>query len=124
MEANGKKHSAFTIMRTLRRRKFYLLVPVVLITAAVVVYSGKLPVRFRARTLVASENPAPEPSLSGKVDTVATVNVQEQLRGIRETILAPSLLETVIREFNLYDVSDARELERALAATRARIQIQ
>src|SRR5664280_1979054 len=107
METNkgGKRHSAFTVLKTIKRRILYLLVPMVLVTAAVAVYTARLPERFRARVLVASEAAVPEPYLSGRVDAVATVNVQEQLRAIRETLLSPPVLETVIREFKLYDVA-------------------
>ncbi len=126
MQANkdGKRHSAFTVLKTLKRRKFYLLVPMVLVTAGVAVYTGRLPERFRARALVASEAAVPEPYLSGKVDGLATVNVQEQLRAIRETLFSAPVLETVIREFKLYDTAGNRTLERATADMKSRIQVQ
>ena len=104
-DKGSKRHSAFTVLKALKRRKLYLLVPMVLVTAAVAVYTGRLPERFRARALVASEAAAPEPYLSGRIDAVATVNVQEHLRAIRETLLSPPVLETVIRSFKLYDVA-------------------
>jgi len=126
MESNkdGKRHSAFTVLKTLKRRKFYLLVPMVLVTAGVALYTARLPERFRARALVASEAAIPEPYLSGRVDAVATVNVQEQLRSIRETLLSPAVLEAVIREFKLYDPAGSRERQRAIDDMKSRIQIQ
>ena len=50
METNngGKRHSAFTLLQMVKRRWLYLLVPMVLVTAAVAVYTGRLPKRFRA----------------------------------------------------------------------------
>jgi len=126
METNtaGKRHSAFTVLKTLKRRKLYLMVPMVLVTAAVAVYTERLPERFRARALVASEATAPEPYLSGRVDMVATLSVEEHLRAIRETLLSPPVLETVIREFKLYDLTGQRELDRAIESMKSRIQIQ
>jgi polysaccharide chain length determinant protein (PEP-CTERM system associated) len=112
-DKGGKRLSAFTILRTLKRRKLYWLVPMVLITAAVAVYTGRLPTRFRARALV-----------SGTADAAATANVQENLRAIRETLLSPPVLETVIREFKLYDVAGSRGVERAIDSMKSRIQVQ
>jgi polysaccharide chain length determinant protein (PEP-CTERM system associated) len=123
-DKGGKRHSALTILKTLKRRKFYLLVPMVLVTAAVAVYTARLPERFRAKALVASETVAPEPYLGGRVDAVATVDVQEHLRAVRETLFSPPLLEAVVREFDLYDVSGTGGTERAINALKARIQIQ
>jgi len=123
-DKSGKQHSARTILKTLKRRKFYLLVPMVLVTAAVAVYTERLPERFRAKALVASEAVAPEPYLGGKVDAVATVDVQEHLRAVRETLFSPGLLEAALREFNLYDASGTGGRERAISALKARIQIQ
>jgi len=126
METNngGKRLSAFTVLKTVKRRKLYLLAPMVLVTAAVAVYTARLPERFRARALVASATAVPEPYLSGRADAVIAVNVQEHLRDIRETLLAPSVLETVNREFKLYDTAGTRGIERATDSIKARIQIQ
>ena len=110
METNkdGKQLSPFTVLRTLQRRKFYLVAPVVLITAAVAAYTARLPERFRARALVAAETAIPAPYLSGRVETATVVGVEEHLRTIRETLFSPPVMETVIREFKLYDVTGSR----------------
>ena len=120
---DGKQHSAFSVLKTLKRRKLYILVPMVLVTAGVAVYTVRLPERFRARALVASEAVALEPYLGGRLDATATVNVQQHLRAIRETLLSPPVLETVIREFNLYEAGN-RDLDRATDQMKSRIQIQ
>src|ERR1022692_5136273 len=113
METNkdGRGLSAFTVLKTLKRRKLYLLVPMVLVTASVAVYSRRLPERFRARALVAAETTVPEPYLTGRVDPVAIVDVQEHLRTVRETLLSPLVIETVNREFKLYDVAGNHRTE-------------
>src|ERR1044071_1868884 len=102
----GKQKSALAVMRALRRRKFYLLVPIVLLTGAVALYTKRLPEPFRPRVLIAAEASAPTPYLSGRSDAGPALNVQEHLRAIRETLLSPPVLETIIREFNLYDLED------------------
>ena len=55
MEPNkgGKRHSVVSVLRALKRRKLYLLIPVLLVTGAVRLYTLRLPERFRARTLIA-----------------------------------------------------------------------
>ena len=123
-DKGGKRLSAFTVWKTLKRRMLYWLVPMVLITAAVAIYTGRMPKRFRAQALVASVAATPEPYLSGRVDAAATANVQENLRAIRETLLSPPVLETVIREFKLYDVAGSRGVERAIDSMKSRIQVQ
>src|SRR5579864_3113087 len=110
-DIDGKRHSAFTVLKALKRRKLFLLVPMVVVTAGVAIYTERLPSRFRARALVASETRAPEPYLSGRVDAVATASVEEHLRAVRETLLSPAVLATVIREFKLYDVVGNRALD-------------
>jgi len=125
MEANnkeGRRLSPFTMLKIVKRRKFYLLAPVVLITLGVAYYVGKLPIRYRAQALIASQAPVQDSYLNNRAD--AAVNVQEHLRTIREVIFSPQVLETVIREFQLYDITGPRGLDRAIERMKPRIQIQ
>ena len=54
-DQGGKRHSAFTMWKALKRRKFYLLAPMVLVTAAV-------------RTKLASPG-TPAPSVGDTIET-------------------------------------------------------
>ncbi|HLK68122.1 MAG TPA: AAA family ATPase [Bryobacteraceae bacterium] len=125
MESNrdGRRQSAFTLLKSLKRRKFYLLIPVALITLAVAFYSGKLPVKYRAQTLIASEAFSPVPYLHDRPDTAGAVNVQENLRTIREVVFSQPVLVSVIQEFKLYDIATQRELDHALEQMKSRINI-
>jgi uncharacterized protein involved in exopolysaccharide biosynthesis len=126
MEAHNKegRHlSPFTIWKIIKRRWFYLVLPPVLITLGVAYYTGKLPVRYRAQALIASQAAVPETYLTGRADAAA-VNVQEHLRTIREVIFSPAVLETVVQEFHLYDVAHDRGMEQAANLVKPRIQIQ
>lgn len=122
MEKNeaGKQLSVFAVLRALRRRKLYLLVPMLLVTAAVSVYTLRLPERFRARTLIVAEPGIPANYLGNRSGNAATGNIEEQLRTIRETLFGRAVLGMVNTEFHLSDAED-RESE---AALRSRIQIQ
>ena len=84
METNdsGKGFSAFTVVRALGRRKLFLLVPVVLVTAAASIYSLRLPELFRARALIAAVTPSPGDYPYGRSGAVTTANIQDQLRTI------------------------------------------
>jgi polysaccharide biosynthesis transport protein len=126
MEPNkdGKRITALTLLRTLTHRWLYLLVPIVLVTAAVAVFTGRLPKRFRAKALVVSVAAVPDTYLGGRADAVATVDAQDHLRAVRETLLSSPVLEIVIRKFNLYDVAGKRALDQAIDSMKARIQIQ
>src|SRR5450759_4421785 len=125
METNdsGKGLSVFTVLRALKRRKLYLLVPALLMTGAVSVYTLRLPKRFRAQALIAAEPVVPGNYLNGRSGAATTANIQDQLRTIRETLYSQPVLESVNAEFQLYKAADGT-LEQSLDALRSRIQIQ
>lgn len=121
----GKGLSAFTVLRALKRRKLYLLVPVLLVTAAASVYTLRQPERFRAKTLIAAEPVNPGNYMTGRTGAAptATASILEQLRTIRETLFSRPVLETVNTEFHLYDAKDGTP-EQNLEALKSKIQIQ
>jgi polysaccharide chain length determinant protein (PEP-CTERM system associated) len=125
METNeaGKGLTAFTALRALKRRKLYLLVPVLLVTGAVSVATLWLPERFRARTLIAAEPGISGNYLTGSSGAAAVANVQDQLRTIRETLLSDPVLKTVMTEFHL-NYGEGRTPEQKLEALKSKIQIQ
>lgn len=125
METNevGKGLSAFTALRALKRRKMYLLVPVLLMTAGAIGYALWLPERFRARTLIAAEPMTSGNYLGSASSATTTANVADQLRTIKETLFSDPVLNAIVAEFHLSSAADRRQ-ERALEALKARIQIQ
>lgn len=125
METNdsGKGLSAFTVLRALKRRKLYLLIPAVLVTAAVAAYTLRLPKLYRAKALIAAEPVTPGNYLNDRTSAATTANVQEQLRTIRETLLSQPVLESVNAEFHLYPAGGGTR-EAWLGSMRSKIQIQ
>src|SRR5260370_36805855 len=119
--STGKQFSIFAVLGALRRRKLFLVLPVLLATPAADSYAQRLPDRCRTRPLVDSESPLPG-VLPGRPAPV--VNVQEQLRDIRETVLSQPVLEAVIREFKLYDLDKDEDSAPEVADMKSRIQIQ
>ena len=95
----GQGLSAFSVLRALKRRKFYVLVPTLLLTAGAAYVVTKLPEHYRARTLVGTQAPPFADYLNDKPPVPATATVQEQLRTVRESLFSPSVLGTVAAEF-------------------------
>ena len=126
METNRAEQglSVFAVLKAIKRRKLYLLIPVLLLTACAGIYALRLPERFRARVLIAAEPVIPAHYLTDRVDAAATANAQEQLRAVRETLFSPPVLETVIREFKLYDLERKRGTGQAMAEMKSRIPVQ
>jgi len=126
METNGAAQglSVFTVLKAIRRRKLYLLMPVLLLTAGAGIYALHLPERFRAEALIAAEPVIPAHYLTDRVDAATAVNVQDQLRAVRETLFSTLVLETAIREFRLYDLVRKRVPGQALEEMKSRIPVQ
>jgi len=116
--------SVFTVLKAIKRRKLYLLTPVLLLTAGTGFYALRLPDTYRTRALIAAEPVISEHYLTDRIDGAATANVQEQLRSIRETLFSPPVLETVTREFKLYDLTRKRGPGRASEEMKSRISVQ
>src|SRR5579863_753430 len=95
------KFSPLSVLRALKRRRFYLLVPVVVLVPAAWFYAQRLPQRFRASALVGSEPLTPGQPAPGNVLDPSTINAQEQLRAIRETLFSAPVLETLAHEYGV-----------------------
>jgi polysaccharide chain length determinant protein (PEP-CTERM system associated) len=117
--------SPLALLRALRRRKLILLIPILLLTPAIAVYTLQLPQRFRARALVGAAPAIPgHTAIVPRTEVAATLSAQDQLRAIRDTLFDPRVLRTVIQEFNLYDPPQSGTWAPEIEATKARIQIQ
>jgi polysaccharide chain length determinant protein (PEP-CTERM system associated) len=117
------KKSPMALLRVLKRRKLFLLLPVLVLLPAISFYALRMTPRFRARALVGAEAAVTGRLPFTRPDT-AVLTAQDQLRAVRETLLGTPMLERVIREFRLYDLSPDRANATAIEAMRARIQIQ
>ena len=116
--------SPSAVLKALRRRKFYLLIPTILLTAGFAYYAMKQPERFRARVLLAAESAIPRDSVRARADTATAINLQEQLRTVREALFHRRTLETVIREFRLYPLDTKEATEEAMENLRSNIDLQ
>jgi succinoglycan biosynthesis transport protein ExoP len=119
--SESKGLSPLLLLRALKRRKLFVLIPVLLLTPAVAFYAYQLPLRFRARALVGSNPTISEHLEFTRPDAGVALTALDQLRAVRETLFGTPVLERVIREFNLYDLPAAAP---SLEAMKARIEIQ
>ncbi len=121
--AGGTRLSVFALMRALKRRWYFLLIPVLLLTPAIAFYTFHLPQRFRAQALVAAE--AGQSHLTfGRTDEAALTSAQDQLRLVQETILSQSALEAINSEFNLYPLTSGQLSRKSAEELKKQIQIQ
>jgi len=114
--------SAFSVLRALKRRKFYVLIPTVLFTAGAAYYVTKLPEHFRARTLVGTQTASFANYFTDKPPVPATTTVQEQLRTVRESLFSPSVLGTVAAEFPRAALKSGES--KPIDALKSKIQIE
>jgi len=81
------------------RRKWYFIVPFVLVSIAAIAYALYAPNIYRASTLILVE---PQKVPSSYVKATVTEDIESQLRTITEQIMSRSYLERIINEFDLY----------------------
>ena len=86
-------------LRIALRRKWYLIIPFVIVTMATLAYAWYAPNIYRASTLILVE---PQKVPSSYVEPTVTENVESQLRTITEQIMSRTYLEKIIKEFDLY----------------------
>ena len=110
-----KQVSFISVLEALKRRKYYILIPTLVFAVGFGVFGYMLPDRYRTRALLAAEPMATAHdyvNAAGTAHTTHIVNVEEQLRKVREIVYSTPVLETVIKEFQLYDgVSDVALLD-------------
>jgi len=122
--SNGKSFSPFALIRALKRRWYYFVIPVALLVPAAAVYTSHLPQRFRSRALLGEVTSQSHLRFGDRNDAAAATNAQELLRTVRETLLTQPVIESVIREFRLYPVPATGISQRDIDDTKAAIQIQ
>lgn len=95
----GKKYQPEDFLRIAWTRKWFILVPTLVIGVAAVAWSSSLPNRYRsAATILVVPQRVPE----AYVRAAVTASVAERLQTISQQILSRTRLERLIEEFNLY----------------------
>jgi len=92
--------SIFALLDAFRRRKMFVIVPTLLITAGFVLYAYVQPTRYRAAALLGAEQVAPPDYL--KRAAPGPINMGDQLWKVREIVFSPSVLESAAKEMKIY----------------------
>lgn len=95
----GKRYTPEAILRILWRRKWVLVVPLVVIATTTALFARRLPNRFRAETLVLI---VPQQIPESYVQPTVSARLEDRLASLNQQILNRTRLEQIIREFNLY----------------------
>jgi polysaccharide chain length determinant protein (PEP-CTERM system associated) len=95
----GKTYKPEDFLRIAWTRKWFILIPTVIIAAGTFVWSYQLENRYRAQTVVLV---VPQRVPEDYVRSTVTSDIAERLRTISQQILSRTRLEQLIEEFNLY----------------------
>jgi polysaccharide chain length determinant protein (PEP-CTERM system associated) len=95
----GRKYQPEDYLRIAWTRKWFIVIPTVLIAAGTYVWSSTLPNRYSSSTNILV---IPQRIPQSMVRSTVTASVAERLRTIQQEILSRSRLERIIDEFNLY----------------------
>jgi polysaccharide chain length determinant protein (PEP-CTERM system associated) len=114
--------SIFTLLDALRRRKLFIVVPTLIITAGFVVYAYFQPNRYRGTAIVAAEQVTPPDYL--KRVAPAPLNMGDQLLKVREILFSPSVLEAAAKEVKAYRDIPGKIPNRVLEEFKTNINIK
>jgi polysaccharide chain length determinant protein (PEP-CTERM system associated) len=95
----GKKYTPEVLWQIVRRRKWLMLVPALVIGAGAAVYIRELPNLYRSETLILV---VPQRVPESYVKSTVTARIEDRLQAISQQILSRTRLEQVITDFNLY----------------------
>src|SRR5437870_5551666 len=92
--------SVFELLGALRRRKFYVIVPVLLLTAGFAVFAYIQQDQYRAVASLAAMQTTPPEFLRGIA--APPLNMQDHLWTVREILYSPPILEAAMRQTKKY----------------------
>jgi polysaccharide chain length determinant protein (PEP-CTERM system associated) len=103
----GKKYTPDDFLRIAWRRRWFIVIPLVIVASTTAVVSFFLPNRYRAATSIII---VPQRVPENFVRSTVTAELSERLNLISQQILSRTRLERIVQEFNLYQ----RERERLI----------
>src|SRR5215475_902322 len=96
VNTSGSAVSIFSLLEALRRRKFMIIVPAILLSVAAAFYAYRQPNIYRAQALIAAVNPGAPEYL--KEVAQEPLNLQEHLWTIREVLFSRDVLNVAAHE--------------------------
>lgn len=95
----GKSFNIYDYVEIILKRKWYIIIPFVIVFMAVSIYSFTAPKTYRASTLILV---TPQKVPVDYVRPTVTSRIEERLQSIGQEIMSRTRLEQIIGEFNLY----------------------
>lgn len=95
----GKQYRLEDIILIAWRRRWLLILPFIVITAATVLVAMRMPNRYRSETLI---RVVPQRVPESYVRSTVTMRIEDRLPSLRQEILSRSRLERIINDLDLY----------------------
>ena len=95
----NKQYSVETLFELLRRRKWLIILPTILVAAIASAVIWKLPNLYRSESVILV---VPQRVPESYVRSTVTARIEDRLQAISQQILSRTRLEQVITDFNLY----------------------
>jgi polysaccharide chain length determinant protein (PEP-CTERM system associated) len=96
----GKTYTPEDILRIARKRIWYVLLPLAIVSAATSVWARKLPNLYRSESSIMV---VPQRVPESYVRSTVTTRLEDRLQSIQQQILTRTKLEGIITKFNLYE---------------------
>ncbi len=118
----GQRYTADDVFNALRRRKWIIVVPLVVFGIGTFAYTRMLPNLYRSETLILV---VPQRVSESYVRSVVTSRIEDRLRSISEQLNSRTRLEPIIHEFNLYPAERQKmPMEDVVAVMRRDIDVE
>lgn len=95
----GKQYSFETLLHVLRRRKWLIAIPAIVIAAGGTWWVRQLPNTYRSETVILV---VPQRVPESYVRSTVTARIEDRLQTISQQIMSRTRLEQIVQDFNLY----------------------
>ncbi len=95
----GKQYSFDTLLQVLRRRKWLIAIPAIVIAAGGLWWVRQLPNTYRSETVILV---VPQRVPESYVRSTVTARIEDRLQTISQQIMSRTRLEQIVQDFNLY----------------------
>ena len=117
----GQTYSPEDVLEAVRRRKWLMICPVVVLGLAAFLITRSLPNLYKSETTILV---VPQRVPESYIRSTVTNRIEDRLRSIREQVLSRSMLERIILDFNLYPEQRKRApMEEVVARMRTDVDV-
>jgi len=95
----GKKYTPEEVLRIAKKRIWFIIIPFALVAAGTAIVSRMLPDMYLAETTILV---VPQRIPEAYVKSTITMRIEDRMQTIKQQLYSRTLLESTIKEFNLY----------------------